>query len=358
MRNRKPSSDIVSPEYILRTIDTPSGPVPVVSRDRTAADKWGEFRVRTGSTRMNYSIDPGLYAIGEPDSKSPVLVSANYKLTFDHLRSSLPGVSAWVLILDTLGINVWCAAGKGTFGTDELVSRIALTRLSELLEHRTLIVPQLGAPGVSASKVKEESGFRVIFGPVDILDLPAFLKAGNRATAAMRTKSFPIGERAALTGIELSPIVKFMVPAAIILFLVSGLGWPGNWLANSLLHGTLGLTALLAAVFAGAVVTPILLPWLPGRAFSWKGLSAGLFFGSVHAALWLRELNTIAGRIEIGGWFLSGLAITTFLALNFTGATTFTSISGVQKEMKIALPLQISAALIGLAFIIISRFTA
>lgn len=356
MKCNQSSSDFSSLSYISGSIDTSIGPVPLVNRKRTVADKWGEFRVRTGSTRMSYSVGPGLYAIGEPDSKSPVLVSANYKLTFDHLRSSLPGVSAWILILDTLGINVWCAAGKGTFGTDEIVSRIALTRLSELVEHRTLIVPQLGAPGVSAYRVKEESGYRVIFGPVDLMDIPAFLEAGNRATAAMRVKSFPIGERAALTGIELNPVVKFLVPCAILLFLLSGLGWPGDWWANSLLHGALGLTALLFAVFAGAVVSPILLPWLPGRAFSWKGLSAGLFFGFVHAALWLPEFNTAAGKFEIGGWLLSGLAVSTFLALNFTGATTFTSISGVQKEMKLAIPLQISAALIGLTFIIISRF--
>ncbi len=122
------------------------------------------------------------------------------------------------------------------------------------------------------------------------------------------------------------------------------------------MHGTLGFTALLSAVLAGAVVTPILLPWLPGRAFSWKGLFVGLIFGFIHAAIWLPGLDIVAGRFEIGGWFLSGLAIAAFLAMNFTGATTFTSISGVQKEMKIALPLQISAVVIGLALIIISRF--
>ncbi len=173
----------------------------------------------------------------------------------------------------------------------------------------------------------------------------------------MRMKTFSIGERAVLTGIELNPIIKFMLPAMLLLFFVSGLGWPGNWLANSLLHGALGFTALLSAVLAGAVVTPILLPWLPGRAFSWKGLSAGLIFGLIHVAIWLPGMDTVAGRFEVGGWFLSGLAIAAFLAMNFTGATTFTSISGVQKEMKIALPLQISALLIGLILIITSRFT-
>jgi len=357
MKNKEEdNSDISIPSYILDSFETAAGPVPSISRERTAADKLGEFKVRTGRMRMNYRVDPGLYALGQPNRQSPVLVSANYKLTFDHLRSSLPGLSVWILILDTGGINVWCAAGKGTFGTEELVDSVALSHLSEVVDHRTLIVPQLGAPGVSGYKVKEESGFRVIFGPVDLADLPAFLKSGNRSTAAMRKKEFPIAERVALTGIELNPVFKYFLPAALLLFLVSGLGWPGNWWVNSLLHGMLGLTALISAIIAGAVITPILLPWLPGRAFSWKGLSAGMLFASIHAAIWLPQVDTIAGKFEIGGWFLTGIVFAAFLAMNFTGATTFTSISGVQKEMKIALPLQVAGAVIGLILIVISRF--
>ena len=70
---------------------------------------------------MRYKVDPGLYAVGRPTVESPVLVSANYKLSFDRLRSQLTGLDAWMLVLDTHGVNVWCSAGKGTFGTDEIV---------------------------------------------------------------------------------------------------------------------------------------------------------------------------------------------------------------------------------------------
>jgi len=44
----------------------------------------------------------------------------------------MPGRNLWILILDTKGVNVWCAAGKGTFGTEELVFRIADECLSKL----------------------------------------------------------------------------------------------------------------------------------------------------------------------------------------------------------------------------------
>jgi CO dehydrogenase/acetyl-CoA synthase gamma subunit (corrinoid Fe-S protein) len=80
-------------------------------------DRMGRFRSRVSGFRMYYRVDPGLYAVGSPNTDSPVLVSANYKLSFNTLRSNLDGLDAYILVLDTKGINVWCAAGKGTFGT-------------------------------------------------------------------------------------------------------------------------------------------------------------------------------------------------------------------------------------------------
>ncbi len=96
---------------------TPAGNIPEISDELTAADQWGTVKVRWGVGRMNYKVDPGLYALADPNDKSPVLVTANYKLTFDKLRSALIRRSVWILVLDTDGVNVWCAAGKGTFST-------------------------------------------------------------------------------------------------------------------------------------------------------------------------------------------------------------------------------------------------
>ena len=107
---------------------------------------------------MTYTIDPGLYALGRPDEHSPVLVTANYKMSFDRLREALPGMNAWILVLDTKGINVWCASGKGTFGTEELVGRLESNGLSRVVAHRELILPQLSGPGIAAHLVKKLSG--------------------------------------------------------------------------------------------------------------------------------------------------------------------------------------------------------
>ena len=176
-----PQLDITG-DYIVGWTDTKIGKIPNVSTRLSRGDKWGNLKVRLNINRMKYKVQPGLYAVGDPDADSPVLVSANYKLSFDTLRKELSGIDAWVLVLDTKGINVWCAAGKGTFGTDELVKRIEVSGLEQVVNHRKMIVPQLGAVGVAAHQVRKRSGFSVIYGPVRASDIPAFLGSGLKTT--------------------------------------------------------------------------------------------------------------------------------------------------------------------------------
>jgi CO dehydrogenase/acetyl-CoA synthase gamma subunit (corrinoid Fe-S protein) len=134
--------------------------VAQVSRDIVASDRVGTWLVRWGFGRDDYRVKPGVYALGTPGAAAPVLVTANYKLTFDRLRSSLNGLDAWLLVVDTRGINVWCSAGKGTFCADEVARVVRETRLAEIVSHRLLVLPQLSAPGVNANQVRESCGFR------------------------------------------------------------------------------------------------------------------------------------------------------------------------------------------------------
>lgn len=305
---------------------------------------------------MSYMIDPGLYALGKPDDRSPVLVTANYKMSFDRLRKELPGRDLWILVLDTNGINVWCASGKGTFGTNELVGRIESSALKQIVSHRELILPQLSGPGVAAHDVKKLSGFKVVYGPIRSRDLPAFLDGGLKATPEMRLKTFTTWERIALIPIELVQALRAGIIIALILFLLSFLGRMGEGWSFALNQGLFSVVAILTAILAGAVLTPVLLPWLPGRAFSLKGLSLGLLGAVAVTAFRWSDGITWAGRLEIIAWLLLIPALSTYLAMNFTGASTYTSLSGVRKEMRWALPLQIGAGVIGIIFWIGSHF--
>jgi len=318
-------------------------------------DRRGTWRARWGVGRMNYTVEPGLYALGQPDSASPVFVTANYKMSFDRLRSSLAGRNAWILALDTNGINVWCAAGKGTFGAPELTRRVASSRLAEVVDHRRLILPQLGAPGVAAHEVRRTSEFEVIYGPVEAEDIPAFLDAGLKASPSMRRKTFPIVERAALIPIELLAALKLFLFALPVLFLLCAIGNTQDMRANIAGFGAFSAVALLCAILSGTVLTPLALPWIPGRAFSLKGLIAGLAAVFVIAAFRHGMGGSSENQWEFLAWLLLIPSFSSYLGMNFTGSSTYTSLSGVRKEMRAALPLQIVGGAVGFGFLLASR---
>jgi acetyl-CoA decarbonylase/synthase complex subunit gamma len=305
---------------------------------------------------MHYTVEPGLYALGRPDEKTPVLVTANYKMSFDRLREALSDHDAWILVLDTEGINVWCSAGKGTFGTEELVRRIDASKLAQVVSHRELILPQLAGPGVAAHQVKKLSGFRVIYGPIRAKDLPAFMDNGLKATPEMRRVTFTTWERVVLIPVELVSALKWVFIISFVFFLLGGLGGQGGFWANALDYGLFSVLALLGALTAGAILTPLLLPWLPGRAFSLKGLSMGLIMAVILTVFRVGDLGTWTGRLEILAWFFLVPALAAYLGMNFTGASTYTSLSGVKKELKWAVPLEIAAGGVGLCLWLGSRF--
>ena len=307
--------------------------------------------------RMNYRVDPGLYALGAPDADSPVLVSANFKMSFDLLREALPGRNAWILVLDTDGINVWCAAGKGTFGTEELAGMIEASGLARVVKHRRVIVPQLGAPGISAHEVQKLSGFKVVYGPVRTADIPAFMDSGMKAGPGMRTKTFTAGERLSLVPVEMLHAFKTLLMVLPLVLLLSGFGGHDGFFSNILRFGGFTVLGLIMAIAAGCLLTPALLPWLPGRAFSIKGIWPGI----ACVILFLTLRNTTgslpaAGPLETAAWTLIIPGISAYLAMNFTGCSTFTSLSGVKKEMRWAVPAQIVAVALGAIFWITSIF--
>ena len=283
--------------------------------------------------RGRYRIAPGLHAVGAPGPDSPVLVTANYKLTFDSLRAELEGVSAWILAIDTRGINVWCAAGKGTFSTGEVVLAVRRYRLAEVVRHRDLILPQLAASGVAAREVRRECGFRVLFGPVRAADLPAYLGNGNQCDEAMREVTFTLRERAVLIPVELYLTAKPLLLITALTLVLSGIGPAIFSPVAALERGAVLLAATLLGILAGAVLTPLLLPWLPCRQFWLKGILAGLMVGVV-AWPFLAGMD----RIETAALLLWLLTVSSWLAMNFTGSTPFTSPSGVEYEMKRAIP--------------------
>ena len=323
--------------FVKGFVSTDAGPVPQIKTQIQSADRWSAVKARLGINRDNYKVSPGLYCVGNPDRGAEVLVTANFKLTFDHLRSALSGIDAWILVLDTRGINVWCAAGKGTFSTAELVWRIKATGLEKVVSHRNVIVPQLGATGVSATAVKKQSGFTVVYGPVRAGDIPRFLKENKKACRKMRQVTFSFVDRLVLTPVELKLILKPALVACLIAFSISGIG-PGFYsLSSAGARGPVLLAFLLAGILSGAFITPVMLPFIPFKSFAGKGILTGTVIGGLVMAVFPEMVRNATAAFSLVP--VTAL-VSSYLAMNFTGATPFTSPSGVEKEMKRFIPVQ------------------
>ncbi len=307
--------------------------ISTVNSTITNGNRIEHFLARWGYNRSGHRVPPGLYQLGNPDADSPVFASANYTLSFDAIRSNLNGINAYILVLDTKGINVWCAAGKGTFGTDELVRQITSTNLSDIVSHRKIIVPQLGAPGIAALEIQRQTGFRVEYGPVRASDLPEYLITG-KATPEMRRVEFPIYDRIILAPVELVYVALKAIIVAIVLWFVAGY---------------IAALAVITAALAGTVLFPALLPYIPTKDFSTKGLILGVIvaipFSLTYATspglpLWASVTGSLIPLLIIP-------AVVAFLGLNFTGSTTFTSRTGVRKEIFRYVPLMTGMTAIG-----------
>jgi len=325
--------------------------VPLVSTEIKPVDYMGAVMVRWGFNRNNYRVLPGLYAIGFPGPASDVFVTANYKLSFDTLRKNLVGVSGWILVLDTKGVNVWCAAGKGVFSTKELVISIRQCSLAKIVNHKRIILPQLSATGIAAHTVKKETGFNIHYGPVRASDIKRFISAGYRADRDMRKVSFRFEDRVKLIPNDFMYGKFYLLGLMAAVLLISGISGDGLSFKGFSQEGAPAILKVFLAYLSGIVITPMALPYIPGRQFSLKG-----FYMGTLVFITLFSLNLAGNNIfEIISWFLIISSTSSFLAMNFTGSSTYTSLSGVKKEMKFSLPAQIVFAVSGVVLQLIGK---
>lgn len=245
----------------------------------------------------------GLMALGRPGPESPVLVTGNYTLTVRRMRRALVGVDAWLLVADSRGINVWCAAGGGHLTHHDVIAAVRTSGVAERVGHRDLVLPQLAATGVELRKVEERTGWRARWGPARLEDLPGYLERGARVRRVERKMRFPAWERAEMALVWLLPMLALEVPLAL-------------WLSGraSALAAALGLVSLVLGAFLA----------LPGLDLGSRprAVSFGLLAlpALAVAAGVLTALGTLTGRpvaTSLGAVVLGTLV----LSVDFEGTT-------------------------------------
>ncbi|BEP27850.1 mercury methylation corrinoid protein HgcA [Helicovermis profundi] len=288
-------------------------------------------------------MKPGLYAIGSPSENDNLIVTCNYKLTFDIVRNSLEGINIWLLLLDTDGVNVWCAAGKGSFGSAELIYSLEKFNVERHINHKNIIVPQLGAPGIQSHLVKEITGFTIKYGPIHIKDLKNYINNGYKTDENIRKVTFNLFDRLKVSTLELVIGMKYFLIAMISLLILTFI-IPSFNLSRSLkLINHYFLTLITATI-----LFPALLPYLPFRMFYKRAFILGVLFNIIF----LVSYNSCS-LFSIGNSIISVVLIS-YIGLNFTGSSTFTSLSGVKKEMNEAVPILSILGILSIFVIVIA----
>ncbi len=257
-------------------------------------------------------VEPGLYKVGEPGPAAPLLVTANFTLTFNLVRRALRGMDAYVLVVDTRGINVWCAAAAGKFDAREVALSHRAFRLAEVRHREPAVLPKLSATGVAKYKLGDDFGVKAVFGPVYIRDFGAYLAAGYRKTPAMNRVDWGLAKR-----VEVTWFFALLNAAAVALPL-------------AFFH-RLYSPLVVAAVAAISLLVGVLYPWLPTRLYSIKGLAAA---APVAVSLLTYKWLAGGGASSLGKWaiFLAWAGI--LLGLEYAGNTSVSSASQMNEEFK------------------------
>jgi acetyl-CoA decarbonylase/synthase complex subunit gamma len=256
-------------------------------------------------------IEPGLYAIGRPDPNSTVLVTGNFDLTVRRLVQAIEEkMSAWILVVDSAGINVWCAAGGGFLNAEKVIGALRVSELGEIVHHRDLVLPQLCANGVDGWRIRRETGWNVYWGPVRAEDLPDYLAAGRQKIDAMRWVRFPLKDRLEMVTVTLGFYsLLILIPVAIfwrelfwpVFFSLVGISYfyavIHPWLpGRDGLRKSVPMAMIALAGFAIYIVLWDPLPW--PRIFNW---SLGLIGLSVFTAAELQGMSPLM-RGEQANW--------------------------------------------------------
>lgn len=244
-------------------------------------------------------VSTGLYRIGHPDQKSPVLATGNYDLTVRRLVKQLDGkVNCWLLVANSRGINVWCSAGGGHFTAEDIISALNTSGVKEVVSHHALILPQLCANGVNGWKIRRDTGWGIHWGPVRASDVPAYLKNGRKKTDDMRQVRFLLRDRLEMTTV----MVLFYGFFAILLGLFF-------WRED--------IWTVLAAMVVISFIYGIFHSWIPGRDGLEKGISL-----AVLTLLTLWGWSFVWGHIpfeELFNWSLALGFLAFFIGAEYQG---------------------------------------
>jgi len=232
----------------------------------------------------------------------------------ERVKRALRGLDAYLLVANSRGVNVWCAATGGHLTHHDVVSVLKTSGVEELVDHRKVILPQLAATGIEARVVHRKTGWRVLWGPVHAAQIPAYLSSGHVKDARMRSVTFPWPAR-------LEMAIAWAFPMSLLALLALPM-----WRA--------GVLSLVALVWGLALLIFLSFPLYQAR-LRVGGRHKGfvLFDFGEHGlplAAWVLFMVVLTAGLGVTGtlswalvlrWGFAALVVLLILSLDLTGST-------------------------------------
>jgi NAD-dependent dihydropyrimidine dehydrogenase PreA subunit len=263
---------------------------------------------------LPFSCKTGLITIGNPGRNAPVLLTGNFRLTVERVLRALEGIDAYLLVANSRGINVWCAATGGHLTNHDVVSVLKTSGIGNLVDHRQAILPQLAATGIEGKIIQHKTGWSIIWGPVYASSIPRFLDGGLEKTPEMRTVRFAWPQR-------LEMAVAWAFPISILSLLILPF-WKD------------GVLPLVGFIWGAAFLIFLSFPLYQGRLHKTEKNVGFIFFDfgkrGVPLFLWFFFMLGLVGYSILAGdlswglvfrWGFSSLIVLLILGLDLMGST-------------------------------------
>jgi len=123
------------------------------------------------------SVKPGVYEIGKPDEKSPLLVTGNFALTYFIVKEDMGKVKdpLWLLVSDSEATSIESAVAGRKFTVEKIVDAINESGIKEKLKHKTIIIPGFAAR-LSGELEDALKDWKVFVGPRDSSAIKDFIE--------------------------------------------------------------------------------------------------------------------------------------------------------------------------------------
>jgi len=257
----------------------------------------------------------GLITLGKPDRHAPVILTCNFHLTVTRVKRALKGLNAYLLVANSRGVNVWCAATGGLLTNHDVVSVLKTSGIEDRVDHRTVILPQLAATGIERKLIRKKTGWRGVWGPVYAEDLPEFLRRRQKATPEMHQVTFPLLQRFEMA-------VAWAFPISLVMGIILWFLWRSAVLPVMALIW--GLSFFIFLTF------PFYARWLNPRAERRKFIFIDFGKGGFQLILWILLMAGMVAYGQAGGsgsWSLYwregvvSLVVVLLLSMDLMGST-------------------------------------